>query len=283
MKSRGFQSIIVASFFCCLSVALWLLLTDAPNPVALLRVVDKAGNPIAGAIIRPEGIRTKPGPYAGNWYNWGVSGNKIPDSPVTTDPQGCARVPYPKYVFERIETGTLTLSVEHPRFVPERPECRVAFIPPAGAPWRVWLTYAIDRIRAKALITSTDPIVLQEGAVLSVSLAPGSGPALGAPLTAQVSSLAMDATNFWVNPSPQILTTKRLRPGLTMLRPVRFDTNGMAWFGAVTSFNAVGGQTNELSVELRPGVAVRGRLDESVPRPIRDGRFIAQIWPKDIP
>ena len=40
-----------------------------------------------------------------------------------------ARVPYPKYVFERIETGTLCLSVNHPDFVPDRPERIVATAP----------------------------------------------------------------------------------------------------------------------------------------------------------
>ena len=274
--------IVVASLLCVLAAALWLVLTGPPNPIALLRVLDKAGHPIAGAVIYPEGLRTKPGPYAGNWYNW-VTDKKVPNPAVTTDSQGYARVPYPKYVFERIETGVLTISVEHPQFVPERPECRVAFTPPAGAPWRIWLTYIIDRFRAKALTTSTDPVVLQEGAVLRVSLAPGSGPPHGYPLTAQVSGLFMGPTNFWLHPSPGILITKRLPAGQTILRPLQFDSNGMAWFGAVTSFNAVAGQTNELSVELRPGVAVRGRLDQTAPRPIRDGRLIANVWPTNFP
>src|SRR5690349_19072224 len=141
MKSRVVPSIIVASLLSVLAVAAWLLLSVPPDPVALLRIVDNLGNPIGDAVIQPEGIRTKPGPYSGNWYDWRVSGTRTPDFPVTTDVHGYARVPYPKYVFERIETGILCLSVQHTAFVPERPECRVAFTPPAGSPWRAWLGY----------------------------------------------------------------------------------------------------------------------------------------------
>jgi hypothetical protein len=63
---------------------------------------------------------------------------------------------------------------------------------------------------------------------------------------------------------------------------VQFDTNGVAWFGAVTSVDAVAGQTNEICLELKRGSSVRGRLDQTVPRPIRDGRVIANVWPKDL-
>lgn len=282
MKIRPAQSSLLALLVCFIAAAAWLLISGPGNPIALLRVVDKAGKPIAGAAIYPQGLRTKPGPYISGWYSWRGSCNKVPDSPVTTDVQGYARVPYPKYVFERIETGTLCLSVEHPHFVPERPECRVAFIPPARAPWRVWLDYIIGRIRARVLITAPDPIVLQEGAVLRVSVKPRMGPPHGSALTAQVTDLGWDTTNFWLHPAPDELMTRRLRPGTTVIRPVQFDTNGLAWFGEVTSFSAIAGQTNELLVQLKPGSSVRGQLDQSVPRPIRDGRLIANVWPKNV-
>jgi hypothetical protein len=34
-------------------------------------------------------------------------------------------------------------------------------------------------------------------------------------------------------------------------------------------------------VELKPGSSVRGRLDQTVPRPIHDGRVVANVWPKN--
>lgn len=281
MKSRVVQLVIFAALLALLGDVVWLLASGPRNPVALLRVVDASGNSIAGAVIHPEGLRTKPGPYVSGWYSWGAGENNVPDSPVITDSQGYARMIYPKYVFERIETGTLCLGVEHADFVPDRPECRVALVPPTGAPWRVWMEYVIDRIRKKALIAATAPIVLQKGAVLKLSLKSGSGPPDGSSLSAQLSNLDVETKNFWLRPAPGMLITKRLRPGLTVLRGVQFDSNGLAWFSAVTSVTAVAGQTNEVMVELKPGSSVRGRLDQTVSRPVRDGRVVANVWPKN--
>ncbi len=283
MKSRVVQLIALAALLCLVAAVAWSLASGPRNPVALLRILDASGKPIAGAVIHPEGLRTKPGPYVSGWFSWKTSGNKVPDFPVATDAQGYALVPYPKYVFEQIETGTLCLSVEHPDYVPDRPECSVALAPPRGAPCRVWLDYLVDRTRNKGLIAPTAPIVLHEGAVLKLALKEGSGPPRGSHLSAQISGAGSDTKNFWSRQTHDELMTRRLRPGRVTLRAVQLDTNGSAWFGAVTSISAVAGQTNDIMVDLQPGHSVRGRLDQSVPRPVHDGRVIANVWPKNEP
>ena len=261
MKSRATRLIVPIALLCMAAFLLWMILSWPTHPIALLRVVDGAGKPIAGAVIRPEGLRTKPGPYVSGWYGWGTAYERgMPNTPVKTDEEGHARVPYPKYVFERIETGTLCLSVEHPDYVPERPEAVVAIAPPAGAPWRVWLDYAWSRIRRKALIARTDPVVLLKGAILNLSVKPGSTVPKDAPLFAQVSGLQNEDTNFWLRPAPGLLITRRLRAGRPSVRAIHFESNGSAWFSPVTSITAVAGQTNELVVELQPGASVHGRL-----------------------
>src|SRR6267143_126879 len=94
-------------FFCplvLLVIVLGLLIATAPkHQVAIIRVVDASGKPLAGSVVRPEGLRTKPGPYVSGWYSWRADLNGVTNPPVTTDTDGYARVPYPKYVFERIE------------------------------------------------------------------------------------------------------------------------------------------------------------------------------------
>src|ERR1051325_10180293 len=151
--------------FAVLALVLGALIATAPNhPVALIRVVDSSGTPVAGAVIKPEGLRTKPGPYVSGWYTWMPMANGVPNPPVTTDKDGFARVPYPKFVFEQIETGTLCLSVSHPDFVPDRPERTVATAPPAGAPWRGRMDDLWKRIQNKVLLARPDPIVLRKGA-----------------------------------------------------------------------------------------------------------------------
>lgn len=257
---------------------LWILSSAPKSPIALLRVLDAAGKPVAGAVITPEGMRTKSGPFSADWYNWG-KGRDVPDTPVTTDKNGFASVPYPKYVFERIETGTLCLAVNHPNFVPSRPECVVSTALPAGAPWKDRFTEILDRIQHKTLFAHPDPIVLQKGAALKISVRPGSLSPKDAPMYAQISGKINLKADSWLRPEPGVLITQRLPDGNHSIRVVRVETNRMVWFSEVTNFTAVVGQTNELVVDFKPGVTVRGRLDDSVPRPVVNGRVIAHVWP----
>src|SRR5947209_19287566 len=91
--------------------------------------------------------------------------------PAVTDEHGVARVPYPKYVFERIETGQISFSVDHPDFIPDRPFRIVNMLPPRGAPWRYWVGYRWERIRNRDRVSQTDPVVLKPGATLQISIA----------------------------------------------------------------------------------------------------------------
>jgi hypothetical protein len=49
-------------------------------------------------------------------------------------------------------------------------------------------------------------------------------------------------------------------------------------FGKLVSFEAKAGETNEFAVELKPGVRVAGRLGESVPRPVQNGRVCTRVF-----
>jgi hypothetical protein len=256
----------------------WTVFLAPGHPVALLRVVDSAGKPITGAVIRPEGLRTKPGPYVSGWYGWRTGKDGVPNPPVTTDAEGNVRVPYPKYVFERIETGTLCLSVEHPDYVPARPERMVAVAPPGGSPWRVWFDYVWGRVQHKALVARADPIVLKKGATLIISTKPGAS-VPGAVLYAQISGRTSAGTNFWLRPGADVLMTRSLAEGTQAIRTIQFESNNVVWFSPAIKITALIGQTNDIVAELKRGVAVNGRLDDKVPRPVYHGRVIAQIYP----
>jgi hypothetical protein len=49
-------------------------------------------------------------------------------------------------------------------------------------------------------------------------------------------------------------------------------------FSDVVSFEAKLGETNEFTLELKPGVRVAGTLDASVPRPVRDGHVCTRVF-----
>jgi len=230
----------------------------------------------------PEGLRTKPGPYVSGWYGWRSDANGVPNPPVTTDKAGYGRVPYPTYVFERIETGTLCLSVNHPDYVPARPERVVATAPPAGAPWRVRLDDLWSRIQHKTLIARPDPIVLSNGASLKISVQPDAAISTNAHLFALVSGNTSADANLWIHPEPGVIATRRLAAGHHTLRAVELDSDGSAWFSDVSEFTAVTGQTNELVVTVKRGITVRGQLDDTVPRPVKNGRVVAHVSPPGI-
>ncbi len=277
MKGRAARLTLLAAVIGLLALLAMAMFSKPGSPVALLRVVDATGKPISGAVIRAEGLRTKPGPYSSGWYGWQADRVGVFNVPVATDNEGYARVPYPKYVFERIETGTICLSVDHPDFVADRPERMVTFAPPARAPWRVWVDYALDRVRHKQAVVRPNPIVLQKGAILKLKV--GSDGLKDAPLFAQVSGMYKEETNFWLRPAAGELVTRKLSAGHGMVRAIQFDTKGTAWFGPTTNLDTTIGQVTGIEVNLRPGITIHGRLDETVPRPVRDGRVIANVLP----
>lgn len=275
MNSSAARKIIAVGIVLLLAmVAVWVLIQTPAPPVAFVRVWDVLGKPVSGAVVRVQGLRTKPGPYQGNWYVCSEPFTAV----VTTDDAGVARMPYPRNVFEKIETGTLCLSVDHPDFVPDFPERVVASALPAGAPFRERLGELWDRIRRRSVITRPDPVVLKAGAPLFLNAT--SGP-VADPTRLFVITSRLDPwdSNSWVRPGPGVIGTHRLAPGKPMLQVVQLDSNGAPWFSETVLMDAVADRTNQVSVGLYRGSTVRGTLDSAVPRPVRRGRVVAQVWP----
>src|SRR5690242_14265390 len=113
MKATTCRWMILAALLIFVLLLVSLIATAPKHPVALIRVVHAATNPVPGAVVLPEVLRTKPGPYVSGWYSWVEDHLGVTNSPVISDKEGYVRVPYPKYVFEQIETGTLCLAVDH--------------------------------------------------------------------------------------------------------------------------------------------------------------------------
>lgn len=264
----------------CVALMLWGLFFLVPKtPVAWVHVIDANGKPVVGAIIKPEGLRTKSGPYSSDWYGWDKKRLGVPNDPVMTDRDGIARIPYPTYVFEKIETGVIIPTADHPDYVFEHIELVVTTTPPAGSPWQVWASYLWNKIRRKALVARTDTVVLKTGAILKISLSQDSETAKGDSLFAQISNVDALATNFWSRSEPGVLLTRRFAAAPQTIRAIQLSADGTARFSDSITIEAVSGQTNDVVVDLKPGVTVRGQLDDTVPRPVKNGRVVAHVWP----
>jgi hypothetical protein len=56
------------------------------------------------------------------------------------------------------------------------------------------------------------------------------------------------------------------------LRIVQVPESGPAWFSDIVDLKHIAGNAISLDVTLNPGVRVEGRLADTVPRPVRNGR-----------
>src|SRR6185436_17785098 len=121
-----------------------------------LRVVDAAGKPVVGAVIRPDGLRAKDD---GSHYGWDYR-QEVKPLPVTTGPDGYVRLPYPFYVTERLETSEISFSVDHPEFCPKRPFAVVDPAPPRNARWKEKAKYWWRRLISRQVTTRPAPIIL---------------------------------------------------------------------------------------------------------------------------
>ncbi len=262
-------------------VAGWLLASVPPSPIAFIKVVDSSGKPVAGAVIKPDGLRPKKN---GGHYRW-TDRFPVKPLPVTTDSSGVARVPYPHFVEERLETGEISFSVDHPDFCSDRPFRVVAASPPTHASLRkkaaYYLEYALALVSRKASVRP-DPVVLQRGATVEVSGYVGPKEARLPAVRPMISPEWWGSREFWREKEPGVLSTRKVPAGTNHLRLVYFRDGASTLFSDMVSFDAKVGETNRLDLELKPGSRVSGRLEDTVPRPVADGQVVAQILTAEI-
>jgi hypothetical protein len=54
----------------------------------------------------------------------------------------------------------------------------------------------------------------------------------------------------------------------------------VTWFSDVVQVDTLAGAAHAVVVDLKPGATVHGELDSTVPRPVTNGRVIANVWPQ---
>jgi hypothetical protein len=250
-------------------------LLTTPVPTAFIRVLDEKGQAVAGATIAPDGLRPKKG---GGHYGWTSSYPRSGVKPevVTTDANGYAQVKYPFYVIEKLETEQISFAVDHPEFCAERPFRVVASSPPANASMKEKLKYVVLRVTRK-ISARPEPVVLKRGGIVRLRGYVGARENGVTNLAAEISNMWPAGTNFWQRTGP-VLWSGKAAPGEAHLRAMHFPENGAVLFSQMVSFEVKAGETNEFTLELKPGVRVAGRLDESVPRPVRGARVCTRVF-----
>jgi hypothetical protein len=197
---------------------------------------------------------------------------------VTTDAAGIARVVYPHYIYERLETGEISVTVNHPDYCEGSFPRDVAFAPPANAAFWERMAYPL-LVLAQRVPARPKPIMLQRGAILRVAAyveAPGN---LLTNIHPQVTGIGLPEKDFWQAAGEGWLMTRRIEQGTVAVRIAWFSEQGQSYFSDTVTFQAVTGQTNEFKLQLQPGLRLAGKLAATVPRPVNHGRAQLHVFP----
>ena len=223
----------------------------------LVVVQDEEGKPIEGATILPDGFRVK-GIHAADAYGWN---KKLfgPPEKVVTDREGKAYVKYPVegIPVEKELTGKLIFSVSHPEFATTRPQ-----------------EYSVDR--------PEQPIQLTHGILLEVSGYVGSD---HQPVTDLVPNLNEEIIHRedWQKADNGVYAFHKLSPGGHLIQLMGRVSSGGIVFSESFAFTAEKGKTCNFALEMKPGIQLEGRLDEKVPRPVKNGRVLISVRPNEFP
>jgi beta-lactamase regulating signal transducer with metallopeptidase domain len=223
----------------------------------LVVVQDEDGKPIEGATISPEGFRVK-GIHGADAYSW----NKDlfgPPEKVVTDSEGKASIKYPVVGIpeEKEYTGKLFFSVTHPDYATVRPQ-----------------EYSVD--------TPEQPIRMTRGIHLKVSGYIG-GDHQSVPELAPILNEEEIHTNDWQKLGGNVYAFNKMSPGGHLLRLMGRLPSGQIVYSDTQEFTAEKGKDYSFNLEMKPGIRLEGRLDDNVPRPVKNGRVLISVRPKEFP
>ncbi|HEY1786346.1 MAG TPA: hypothetical protein VGG30_12380 [Pirellulales bacterium] len=217
-------------------------------------VVNARGEPIEGATVRPWAIRTTRG--HGSWSLQGYGHSEPPT--LTTDAEGQVTIPFPRFAQfdDRIPPQALTCRVGHSDYAE---------------------TFYNDVPVTPETVADVAKIVLQIGALVEVTaFAPDEAVAIDRLHVLRSSSSSGDGPRVKINARGR-LELPRLPAGTELLRLAYFPEQGPALVSEVKTPNLKNDQHVSLRAKMMPMVRVRGRLDASVPRPVKNGRVVSEI------
>ena len=223
--------------------------TDTPQKT--VRVVNELGEPVTGATVAPWAIRSVEG-VSMLWAPNGFGESNPPT--LTTDADGKATIPIPQFAqrADRILPRELACRVEHPDYAQ---------------------TVQSDVCVTPEELEKVATIVLQHGARIEVTALRGGQPLPVDRVRAQWSGPAEGGAT--VNTQGH-LELPRLA-GMQLVRLAYLPEQGPMLISDVEVLKLANGERRELAVEVKPAVRVEGRLDPSLPRPVRNGRILAKI------
>jgi hypothetical protein len=221
-------------------------------------VQDDDGKPVEGATVSPEGFRVK-GIHGADAYGWNKKSFGEPVAAVT-DQNGKAMVKYPVMGIpeEKELTGALFFSVTHPEYATVRVQ-----------------TYYVDR--------PEKPIQLTRGIHLEVAAYFGNNHQPVTDLVPTLNEEGLIRTNDWQKLENGALAFHKMSAGGHILRLMGRLPSGEIIYSEDLAFTAETGKEYKFALEMKPGIRLEGRIDDQVPRPVKNGRVLISVRPKEFP
>jgi beta-lactamase regulating signal transducer with metallopeptidase domain len=215
-----------------------------------VKVVDESGAPVDDASVVAYYLRTKIEP--GSSHGYSVEKAK-------TNAQGVAHIEYRRYVTEHMETGIVGMATWRSGYVTRRMEVNVD--------------------------GSSPPIVLERAATVRVSGYVGKKENVAWPIYALMDMPQVPGgESSWipVGDVKEWLENSAVNDGKHYLWLAHRSKEHGLLFSQSTEVIAQKGMTVELSLALEPGCRLEGKLDDIVPRPIKNGIAEAQVMPNEV-
>lgn len=225
-----------------------------PRVKIRVKVLDPDGEPVEGAQVTPFGLRSRSEP--GSHWSW-IEKFHGPLPKARTNAQGIAELSYPKFVTEKLETGQVTLVVDHEDYV----------------------VFSDDR----SVDDELAEIKLKGGyRIATTAINSESKAAIKTDLYA---AMGGDWGSRWKVRKGGILTSQVFDRTQAAMRVIHLPADGPVLFSDLQMIVPEEGQNRVFlrNVELKPGTVVTGTLDKSVPRPVKNGKVILVVVVPGLP
>ena len=210
-----------------------------------LQVVDERQRPVAGATVRFWGLRSKQG--RGTHWSWPRG-----EEPVArTDRQGEIRQWYPVWIERRHETAVVTVHVGHEQFAAVNQDISIE--------------------------PGEHTIVLERGTFVTVSGWIGDASRVVTAVTPRVTFTSQVGTRDWILATGRKPSTHKMPVGHHALY-LQHDGPDGRYYSDITAFDLAKGTPRDLHLQLHKARTLHGRFDETVPRPVRHGSVIVNLF-----
>ena len=158
---------------------------------------------------------------------------------------------------EKEYTGALIFHVEHPEFTTADIQ-----------------TFYIDG--------SEKPIRLTRGLALEISGYFGPN---HQPVTEIVPSLTekLAYPEDWQKKENGVMAFRKMSPGNHLIQLMGRLPSGEIGYSETVAFTAEKDKPSKFDLEIKPGIRLEGRIDNNVPRPVKNGRVMVSVRSKEFP